>query len=155
MSPDFSIPCPHEGDWQACERCWASHADAVPYCSDNYGRGRATQLGERMAATMALIDRAIASARQLVPSRVAAGIAPVLPRGVPVRVRMDCDRCGCRSDVTEDEGTEDGALCGDCRWELGHPEQCPEPSGAGRCGAHKDATADRCDECERRVYEEE
>jgi len=84
--------------------------------------------------------------------RPATNRAPTLPRGVEV---LECDRCGCRGDVTEDEGTDGARLCGDCRWELGHPEQCPEPSGAGRCGARKDPTTDRCDECERRVYEEE
>ena len=32
------VPCPSEGDKAACERCWASHEDAVPYCANNYGR---------------------------------------------------------------------------------------------------------------------
>ena len=33
----FNVPCPHEGDEEACSRCWASHDDAVPYCSaDEY-----------------------------------------------------------------------------------------------------------------------
>jgi hypothetical protein len=27
------IPCPHEGDETWCERCWASHEDATPYCT--------------------------------------------------------------------------------------------------------------------------
>lgn len=27
------VPCPHEGDEPFCERCWASHEDAVPYCT--------------------------------------------------------------------------------------------------------------------------
>ena len=87
---------------------------------------RSQQLGARMAATMAAIDRAIREA-----SRLVAGRAPTLPRGVEA---LACDMCGCHSDVTED--SDDGArLCGDCRWEAEHPEQCPEPSGAGRCGA--------------------
>ncbi len=34
MSADnrYPVPCPHEGDKEACERCWASHDDATPYC---------------------------------------------------------------------------------------------------------------------------
>ena len=95
---------------------------------------RSQQLGARMAATMAAIDRVIREA-----SRLVAGRAPTLPRGVEA---LACDMCGCHSDVTED--SDDGArLCGDCRWEAEHPEQCPEPSGAGRCGARKEPTSVR------------
>lgn len=34
MSADnrYPVPCPHEGDEEFCERCWASHDDATPYC---------------------------------------------------------------------------------------------------------------------------
>jgi hypothetical protein len=30
----WPIPCPHEGDEAFCRDCWASHADAEPYCAD-------------------------------------------------------------------------------------------------------------------------
>lgn len=66
-----------------------------------------------------------------------------------------CDRCGGHDGVEED--TDDGALlCGDCRWELAHPEQCPEVlPGGGRCGAPKSRHATRCLACEDRIYNEE
>jgi hypothetical protein len=31
---DWPIPCPYEDDAETCDRCWASHEDAVPYCTD-------------------------------------------------------------------------------------------------------------------------
>ena len=34
---DWPVPCPNEGDEDACAKCWASSADATPYCtSDTY-----------------------------------------------------------------------------------------------------------------------
>lgn len=40
----FEVPCTHEGDAEACGRCWASHSDAEPYCmSDEYKKKRAQQ----------------------------------------------------------------------------------------------------------------
>jgi len=39
MDQNWPVPCPHEGDEKACDNCWASHQDAVPYCtSDEYKR---------------------------------------------------------------------------------------------------------------------
>ncbi len=32
---DWPIPCPSEGDEETCKACWASHADATPYCTSS------------------------------------------------------------------------------------------------------------------------
>ena len=32
----WPVPCPSDGNVEACEKCWASHSDATPYCTTEY-----------------------------------------------------------------------------------------------------------------------
>lgn len=36
----WSIPCPSEGDGEACKDCWASHQDSEPYCNSKEYRDK-------------------------------------------------------------------------------------------------------------------
>lgn len=53
----FEVPCPNEKNTEACERCWASHPDAVPYCaSEEYKKKRAQQKSQRREPDRVPID---------------------------------------------------------------------------------------------------